>query len=144
MVDFEAPRRAPEDLDDVEPARYVVEAPLHEEELSDPRHAASFHPADRLGRSAESRASSRFDLDEDQDVAVPGDQVDLPEAAAKPALHHLQPGLLEKPRGGILAVEPQPLARVAGTVGPGQRSTGSEASICAIRASIIGGGTRKV
>jgi hypothetical protein len=59
---------------------------------------------------AEPDPAPRFDLDEDQNVPVPGDDVDLSETAAEPPIHDPQSGPDEGARGGLLAFPTETLA----------------------------------
>ena len=60
----------------------------------------------------EPEASPRLDLDKDQNVPVPGDDIDLSETTAEPPIHDPQSGPDEGARGGILAFPTKTLAGI--------------------------------
>ena len=98
----------PDDRHDVEPAPLLEQAMLLEEPQRGKRQPALFLGSDGLGGLA---LTPRLDLDEDQDVAVPGDQVDL--AARRPVASEQDPEALSAQVAGgralaAIAQEPVP------------------------------------
>jgi hypothetical protein len=89
--------------DHVDAAGLLLAVGLGAIELEEHAELSPFALVDRLLGCAESDAAARLDLDEDERVAVLGDDVDLPEAAAPVACEDSEALFLEVSERGDLA-----------------------------------------
>jgi len=95
----------PDDGDHVEPAALVQKAVCLEEMESRQGQPSLFFGRHRLGRHP---FTTGLFLDKDQDIAVPGDQVDLSLADPVASLQDAHPGPAQEPGGLALPSVAQP------------------------------------
>jgi hypothetical protein len=95
-------------LDDVEAAGGRIPSESGQVEVGEVENLPPLCRGDRLGRGGEGVVAAALHLDEDEDVALPGQEIDLPATDAQIAREDPQAVALEVARGGPLAPASEP------------------------------------
>ena len=123
MVDSGTFTRREDYLDDVEAACGRIASVAGQVEVGEMENLPFLGLGDRCGRGGEGVIAAALHLDEYQDLAVPGQQVDLPAPDAEIAREDPKAPALEMARG-----DPLPAATEAGAGGESAREGAAQAA----------------
>ena len=105
-----------ENLDDIEAAGAFQPPVALEIKQGHPGESLLLFTIDRLGRPAEGQSATSLDLDENQDVAILGNQIDFAEASAEAPLENPHSRATEQVLRQDLAIDSQLLTWIVGSV----------------------------